>query len=84
MNKEYKDALKKLEHIKKLKTDCLVRARRGEFWIKEHSPELNSVIRNLENTKRSKQIRCKILEIHGNHRNLQNPRNWESSNPSNS
>jgi hypothetical protein len=51
MNKDYKNALKKLEHIKKLKTDCLVRARKGEFWIKEHSPELSSVIRNLENTK---------------------------------
>jgi hypothetical protein len=52
MNKDYKNVLKKIEEIKKIKTDCLVRARRGEFWIKEHSPELNSVIRNLENTKR--------------------------------
>jgi len=52
MNKDYKNALKKIEEIKKIKTDCLVRARRGEFWIKEHSPELNSVIRNLKNTKR--------------------------------
>lgn len=52
MNKDYKDALKKLDEVKKLKTDCLVRARKGELWIKEHSPELNSVTRNLENTKR--------------------------------
>ena len=52
MNKDYKDALKKIDEIKKLKTDCLVRARRGEFWIKEHSPELNSVTRNFENTKK--------------------------------
>ena len=52
MNKDYKDALKKLDEVKKLKTDCLVRARQGELWIKEHSPELNSVTRNLENTKR--------------------------------
>jgi len=52
MNKDYKDALKKLDEVKKLKTDCLVRARKGELWIKEHSPELNSVTRNLENTKK--------------------------------
>jgi len=52
MNKDYKDALKKLDHIKKLKTDCLVRARRGEFWIKEHTPELISVTKNLEHTKK--------------------------------
>jgi len=51
MNKDYKNALKKIEEIKKIKTDCLVRARKGEFWIKEHSPELSSVTRNLENTK---------------------------------
>ena len=51
MNKDYKDALKKLEEVKKLKTDCLVRARRAEFWIKEHSEELNDVTKNFENTK---------------------------------
>jgi len=51
MNKDYKDALKKLEEVKKLKTDCLVRARRGEFWIKEHSEELNNVTKNYQDAK---------------------------------
>lgn len=50
-NKDYKKALKKLEEVKKLKTDCLVRARRGEFWIKEHSEELNNVTRNYQDAK---------------------------------
>ena len=51
MNKDYKNALKKIEEIKKLKTDCLVRARRGEFWIKEYSEELSNVTNNYNNTK---------------------------------
>ena len=51
MNKDYKDALKKLEEVKKIKTDCLVRARRAEFWIQEHSEELNNVTRNYQSAK---------------------------------
>ena len=52
MNKDYKNALKKIDEIKKIKTDCLVRARRGEFWIKEYTPELNNVTKNFEDTKK--------------------------------
>ena len=46
MNKDYEKCFKRqIEEIKKIKTDSLVRARKGEFWIKEHSPELSSVTR---------------------------------------
>ena len=51
MNKDYKNALKKIEEIRKIKIDSLVRARRGEFWIKEYSEELSSVTNNYNNTR---------------------------------
>jgi hypothetical protein len=50
-DKDYKKALKKLEEVKKIKTKCLVRARRAEFWIEEHRQELNNVTRNYQSAK---------------------------------
>ena len=52
MNKDYEKAKKQVEEIRKIKIDSLVRARRGEFWIKEYTPELNNVTKNFEDTKK--------------------------------
>ena len=51
MNKDYERAKKQVEEIRKIKIDSLVRARKGEFWIKEYSEELSSVTNNYNNTK---------------------------------
>ena len=51
MNKDYEKAKKQVEEIRKIKIDSLVRARRGEFWIKEYSEELSSVTNNYNNTR---------------------------------
>ena len=51
MNKDYEKAKKQVEEIRKIKIDSLVRARKGEFWIKEYSEELSSVTNNYNNTR---------------------------------
>ena len=51
MNKDYERAKKQIEEIRKIKIDSLVRARKGEFWIKEYSEELSSVNNNYNNTR---------------------------------
>jgi hypothetical protein len=51
MNKDYEKAKRQVEEIRKIKIDSLVRARKGELWIKEYSEELSSVNNNYNNTR---------------------------------
>jgi len=49
---QFKRAEKMLANIKQARVNALVKARKGELWIKEHTPELISVTKNLEHTKK--------------------------------
>lgn len=60
MNKQFKKAQKLLSDIKKFRMDCIVRARRGEFWLKDHSEELSKVTYNYNRAKDRVRKLCQI------------------------
>ena len=51
MNKDFKKAEKMVANIKKARVDALVRARKGELWIKDHQHTYNELMADYLNIK---------------------------------